>query len=186
MPYKLNGKVLQLGVGFQDSNGASYPNTWLANATAEQKAAVPTGGITWEANPIHYDKRFYTDSKSNPRDLATCKADWVKNQKNEARNILADTDWLVLRAAEGGTAVPSDTKTYRAAVRAKSKEREDQINACSSIDDLASLIQAPLHTTGTATNGATEKKKEEGSSYDPKQWNSNGQNPDALKAWPTS
>ena len=50
------------------------------------------------------------------------KQDAFANQKviNEtARAYLASTDWMVVRAAEGGTAVPSDVATKRAAERAK-------------------------------------------------------------------
>jgi len=50
------------------------------------------------------------------------KQDAFADQKaiNEtARAYLASTDWMVVRAAEGGTAVPSDVATKRAAERAK-------------------------------------------------------------------
>ena len=50
------------------------------------------------------------------------KQDAFASQKviNEtARAYLASTDWMVVRAAEGGTAVPSDVATKRAAERAK-------------------------------------------------------------------
>ena len=184
MPYKLNGKLLENGAAFTDSNGTRYPRNWIDNASPSDLAAVPTGGITWAA-PIVFDGRFFY-SQGQPKDLATLKAQYVKAQKSAADTLLQPTDWMVLRAAEGGTAIPSDTKTYRAAVRTKSKEREDQVNACSDVNALAKLIQAPNHIVGNASNGATEKKKEDGSSYDPKQWNNDAPNPDALKVWPTS
>ena len=50
------------------------------------------------------------------------KQDKFADQKviNEtARAYLASTDWYAVRAAEGGTAMPSDVKTKRAAERAK-------------------------------------------------------------------
>ena len=50
------------------------------------------------------------------------KQDAFASQKviNEtARAYLASTDWYAIRAAEGGTAMPSDVKTKRAAERAK-------------------------------------------------------------------
>ena len=103
---------------------------------------------------------------------------------------------MVIRAAEGGTALSSDNKTYRAAVRTKSKEREDQITACSDTAALAKLVKESAVIPGTADNGATENKKEvlnsdgsskdpkEYESYNPKQWNQ-VVNPAALKEWPT-
>ena len=86
--------------------------------------------------------------------------------------------------AEGGTALSSDNKTYRAAVRTKSKEREDQITACSDTAALDVLLSTSPTIRGSASNGATEKKKGDGSSYDPKQWN-DVVNSAAIKAWPT-
>lgn len=50
------------------------------------------------------------------------KQDAFASQKviNEtARAYLASTDWMAVRAAEGGTAMPADVKTKRAAERAK-------------------------------------------------------------------
>ena len=38
---------------------------------------------------------------------------------SQAGSILQPTDWMVVRAAEGGTAVPSSITTKRAAVRTK-------------------------------------------------------------------
>ena len=59
MAYKLNGKQIYLGQAFRDSNNALYPSGWLRVATDVQKAAVPTGGITWEDEPAWYDQAFY-------------------------------------------------------------------------------------------------------------------------------
>ena len=42
-----------------------------------------------------------------------------------AKTYLAETDWYVIRATEGGTAVPSDITTKRAQERAKVIEFED-------------------------------------------------------------
>ena len=50
------------------------------------------------------------------------KQDAFASQKiinEEARAYLASTDWMAVREAEGGTAMPSDVKTKRAAERAK-------------------------------------------------------------------
>ena len=181
--YRLNNKNLASGVPFTDSEGTIYPANWITNASKSELEAVPTGGITWVDDPPVHDQRFYWSSDS-PKPIADLKAQWIQIQKDEANKLIAKTDWMVIRQTEGGTNVPNDTKTYRAAVRTKSKEREDQITACSDTDALAALITASTKLDGTASNGATEKKKEDGSSYDPKQWN-DIVNPAALKAWPT-
>ena len=183
MGYKLNGSHLSLDVAFRDSEGTQYPASWLRSSTAEQRAAVPTGGITWEVDPPWYDQRFYWGT-DRPKPIANLKKDWIQIQKDTANSKLARTDWLIIRKAESDTAIPTDITTYRTAVRTKCKEREDQITACSDTDALAKLITDPSEFPGTADNGATEKKDSEGNSYDPKQYNFVA-NSNALKDWPT-
>jgi hypothetical protein len=58
---------------------------------------------------------------------------------NTAVGLLQPTDWMVVRAAEGGTAVPSAWTTYRAAVRTKSNDMETLIDATANVDALAAL-----------------------------------------------
>ena len=58
--------------------------------------------------------------------------------KNAAGN-LSPTDWMVVRAAEGGTAVPSSITTKRAAVRTKANAMCTQITNAADVDALAAL-----------------------------------------------
>ena len=69
MGYKLNGSSLSLDVAFRDSEGTQYPSNWLRGSTAAQRAAVPSGGVTWEADPPWYDQEFYW-GPSKPKDIA--------------------------------------------------------------------------------------------------------------------
>jgi hypothetical protein len=60
--------------------------------------------------------------------------------KQQAGGLLAPTDWHVVKATEvADYSVPTDIATYRANVRAKSNEMEDQINACGTVEDLKVL-----------------------------------------------
>ena len=179
MAYTLNDKPIVHGTPFR-SGDMNYTRAWWTISSDSEKTAV---GIKTVADPVWYDRRFYW-GKDNPKSITDLKPLWIQYQKDAARGALNSTDWMVVRAAEGGTALSSDIKTYRAAVRTKSKEREDQITACSDTAALAALVGASPNIPGTASNGATEKKKEDGSSYDPKEWNDIA-NPAALKAWPT-
>jgi len=56
--FLLNGKHLPEGTSFYDANGNQYGSGWLNQATEEQKLAI---GITWVADPIPFDTRFYWD-----------------------------------------------------------------------------------------------------------------------------
>jgi hypothetical protein len=57
----------------------------------------------------------------------------------QAGALLKDTDWMVIRAAEGGTAVPGATTTWRAAVRTKANSMQAQIDGATNVDALAAL-----------------------------------------------
>ena len=57
----------------------------------------------------------------------------------EAGGILQPTDWMVVRATEGGTAVPSSITTQRAAVRTKANAMCTQITNAANVDALAAL-----------------------------------------------
>jgi hypothetical protein len=67
----------------------------------------------------------------------------------QAGGLLQGTDWMVVRAAEGGTAVPSDIATWRAAVRTKSNDMCTAIDGAADVDALAALY--------TYTNTGTEE-----------------------------
>ena len=71
------------------------------------------------------------------------------NINAQAGGILQPTDWMVIRAAEGGTAVPSDISTWRAAVRTKSNDMCTAIDGATDVDALAALY--------TYTNTGTEE-----------------------------
>ena len=58
---------------------------------------------------------------------------------SQAGGLLQDTDWMVVRAAEGGTAVPSEITTWRAAVRTKANAMQVQIGNAANVDALAAL-----------------------------------------------
>lgn len=67
MGFQINGKHLPEGVGFRDANGTQYPSSWLNLSTEEEKLAI---GITWVADPVRADDRFYWDGDiTNPKAL---------------------------------------------------------------------------------------------------------------------
>ena len=71
--------------------------------------------------------------------------------KDQAANLLAKTDWYIIKASDvADYTVPADITTYRAAVRAKSNEMESMINACGTIEDLKRLYD--YVNTGTEQN----------------------------------
>ena len=65
--FLLNGKHLPEGTSFYDANGTQYGAGWLNQATEEQKLAI---GITWVADSVRADDRFYWNGEiNNPKAL---------------------------------------------------------------------------------------------------------------------
>ena len=70
-----------------------------------------------------------------------------ENLNAEAGSILQSTDWMVIREADGGTAMPSNIKTWRASVRTKANAMCTQIDNAADVDALAALYE--YTNTGT-------------------------------------
>ena len=67
MAFYLDEKRLVEGVAFTDKDGNSYPQNWLNLSTEEEKLAI---GITWVADPVRADDRFYWNGDiNNPKAL---------------------------------------------------------------------------------------------------------------------
>ena len=67
------------------------------------------------------------------------KSRYKENINSTAAGLLQPTDWMVIRATEGGTAVPSATTTWRAAVRTKANAMCTAIDGAANVDALAAL-----------------------------------------------
>ena len=68
----------------------------------------------------------------------------------QAAGRLVQYDWYTLRAASGGTAIPSSVSTYQAAVRTKANSMCTQIDGAANVDALAALY---VYTDGTRPLG---------------------------------
>jgi len=85
-----------------------------------------------------------------------------KNKFNaEAAGLLAKTDWYVIKAADVTSySVPSNITTYRAAVRTKVNSMETQIDGCSDVDALITLLAYTEQEDGSYTRPLGEFPKE--------------------------
>lgn len=99
--YKLNGKTLQADRGFTH-DGVQYPRNWLTKSTQEEKDAL---GITWEADPVRADDRFYWNGDvNNPKaldDKLETKEDgsplYVQEYDAETESMVDTTEQVVTR-----------------------------------------------------------------------------------------
>ena len=72
--------------------------------------------------------------------------------KTTAASLLSGSDWLVIRAAEGGTAVPAAVATYRAAVRTTSGSMETAIDDAADMDAYIALHTDTADDVGVLNN----------------------------------
>ena len=151
--YILNGSPLPLDTPFE-AKGISYPSNWLRQSTRAQRAALE---ITWEPDPVPtHDQRFRwsedlvkqfddvqpEDEDGNPvgEVIKGLKSDWLDEQKRTCNLLLSATDWHIIRKAERDVAIPESVTTYRNSVLTACAAREAEINACTTTEELETLI----------------------------------------------
>ena len=73
----------------------------------------------------------YGSSAKNVDDI---KKEMKAKVKSIASSTLAHSDWMTHRESDGGTAMSADWKTYRAAIRTESNDKETAIDALVDLD----------------------------------------------------
>lgn len=70
------------------------------------------------------------------------KSIWITKTKENSNYLLSNTDWMVTRKAEKGTAIPDATTKYRDSVRTACNTIETKINNCSNLKEFMALFEA--------------------------------------------
>ena len=150
MAYKLNGKTLQADRGFTH-DGVQYPRNWLVKSSQGDRDAL---GITWEADPVRADDRYYWDGDvNNPKALDNVdeedgsityglKHTMTAQVKDTAGKMLATTDWYVTRLNEKSTAIPADVTTKRDAIRTECDRLETAIASATTVEALIEVMNS--------------------------------------------
>ena len=137
MPYKLGDRTLALDVPWEHDD-VQYPANWLRLSTAQDRAEL---GIVWEDGTLGWDERFYwgydADGNLLPKTYTDLKTLWIARTKETANKLLQPSDWMVVRAAEGGTAVPSAWTTWRATIRTECGTMVTAIEETADVGDTA-------------------------------------------------
>ena len=135
-------------------SGISHPKSIFTRWTAEELKEI--GILPYEETTV--DNRYYWSGnvtysvgsdkvvgsyEGTAKDADTLKTQMKETVRSIAASLLSQTDWMVVRAAEGGTAVPEAVSTYRAAVRTESNEKETAIDALSKIAAIITWENAP-------------------------------------------
>ena len=138
MAFYIDGNRLQEGVSFYDANGTQYPANWLNLSTEAEKAAI---GITWVADPVRADDRFYWDGNiENPKDLDVLKTTFKAQVKDTANKTLAQTDWYVIRKAERSVDIPTDIADKRNAIVTEANRLDSEIDLVDTVEGLIAIL----------------------------------------------
>ena len=125
-----------------DQSFAYDTETGVATATYGTATAIAIADTLYTAQDE-------TDGLGTEGEVATrgLKYNHKEVINQQAAGALAPTDWMIIRAADGGTAVPSSITTKRAAVRTKANAMQVQIDGAADVDALAALYE--YTNTGT-------------------------------------
>ena len=147
---QLNGKTLPYDKAFTH-NGMQYPANWLRLTSLEEKQAIGIVEVSDPPAEAVFDQRFYwgvdnpkqlddaNDEKGNP--VTGLKTLFKQQQDQIAQELLAPSDWRVVKAAEvTDYAVASKWLTYRAAVRTACNARQAEIDATKDVPALKELL----------------------------------------------
>ena len=141
-------------VVFDDSNKKDekwYINTNQSFAFADGTVTASYGSATAKA---HADTLFTaqdeTDDKGTEGEVAYrgLKYNLIKTVKEQAAQILNNTDWYITRNAEKSTAIPSAITTYRDLVRSRQATMDTQITNASNTPALETLYTYTTDSDG--------------------------------------
>ena len=121
-----------------------------ASITAVDSRYKNTGELTWNTSGDEAVGTYATTDVA----VADLKENMTQSVNSMAASLLSATDWMQHREAEGGTAMPADWKTYRAAVRTTANAKETEIAA---LADIAAVKAYEAHpVTYTRKTGTTD------------------------------
>ena len=102
-----------------------------------------TGELTWDTTGEEAVGTYATTDVA----AATLKEQMKDAVKHLAASSLVGSDWMHIREGDGGTAMPADWKTYRAAVRTTSNAKETEIDALADLDAVKAYEAHPVTYT---------------------------------------
>ena len=134
-------------------NDIQYPKSIFTRAwTDEERKAL--GIVPYVYEGVGVENMFYTSSESSPvvkadkvvvtrsqtaRDIDNIKNTMKKHISSVLQSTLEQTDWIVIREQDNGTAKPADLAQWRTDLRAKAVALETAIDAKSDVSGLEAM-----------------------------------------------
>ena len=122
----------------------------FANNAVTASYAPATGKDVADKDAVDSDGNNVLDNDGNQVIIPGLKTVFKNEVKAQAKGLLSPSDWYIIRKAEdAGSTIPSNIATYRAAIRTKSNEMETTIDGAADA--------AAMETLYTYTNTGTEE-----------------------------
>ena len=148
-------------------NGVQHPRNIFTQWTKSELAAIGirpasitavdtryknTGTLSWDLSGAEAVGTYATTDKN----VAELKTNMAAEVNSIAASKLAASDWMSIREADGGTAMPSAWKTYRAAVRTAANAKETAVGNLANMDAIKAYENHPV--TYTRKTGTTDSE----------------------------
>jgi hypothetical protein len=145
MPYILDGKSISPDAAFTH-DGIQYPAGWIRRVSEDSRQEI---GLFWQADPPSHDQRFWwgydQEGALIPKDLDQLKEYWTAQVKQNAGQLLAASDWVIIRSIDpvSGREPGEEVLEERKLIRDKSNAKELAIEAFESVEELAAYLTSP-------------------------------------------
>jgi hypothetical protein len=128
-----------------------YPQNWTNLSSPEEKAAIGMVDVIYgtPANDQYYwvsqDAPVYNGTvveinyTATPKDLFECQMQAVNAVQAQAYSILLPSDWMVTKATETRSVVPTTWNDWRQTIRTQCSTQVAVIGATKTVDELAAL-----------------------------------------------
>ena len=123
----------------------------FANNAVTASYAPATGKDVEDKDAVDSEGNNVLDNDGNQVIIKGLKTIFKEEVKAQAKGYLSSSDWYVIRKAEDAeSTIPSNIATYRAAVRTRSDEMETQIDGAADAAAMETLFE--YVNTGTEEN----------------------------------
>jgi hypothetical protein len=160
-----SGNIIQENQSWVDENGITHPDNWQIwtsdykkSMGLEELTPDPTpNDITWswtrdEAGKVTKTARNLADENVTIDGVSVVrlgvKSTLINEVKSQQWRLLVQSDWVIIRKADKGTAIPSNVQAWRDAIRTKATAMENSITGATD----TAAIEALFLTTDSEGN----------------------------------
>lgn len=131
--------------------GIQYPANWLNFSTPDEKSRLGIVDVVYgqrandkyywvsEDAPVVDNGVVKVNYTATPKDLAECLKQALSAVNAQAYSILLPSDWMVVKAVESSSNVPTVWSAWRQEIRDQAANQFTAISACTTVDQLAAL-----------------------------------------------